>query len=122
MRERCSIVCNWPAWTVVKANEFAHRHALSPFVVYEGKLNAAEREIEREIVPMCKSERMGITVWSPLGGGKFKSAAQSKEGEGRGRTYTGDVGSASTETFQKGLLALEKVAERKNTSTTSVAL
>ena len=58
-------VSNWPAWTVVKANEYARRHGLTPFVVYEGRWNAAEREIQRDVVPMCKSEGMGITVWSP---------------------------------------------------------
>ena len=77
-------------------------------------------KIERDVVPMCKSEGMVITVWGSLDGGKFKGAAQSNDG--KGLTYTDDLGGASPDTFQKVLVALEKVAERKGTSNTSVAL
>jgi len=113
-------VSNWPAWTLVKANKYARRHGLNRFVVYEGRWNAAEREIEREIVPMCKAEGMGISVWSALGGGKFKTASQHEEGGGR--IYTDDLGGASAESFQKAFHALERVAVRKGTSPISVAL
>jgi aryl-alcohol dehydrogenase-like predicted oxidoreductase len=76
-------VSNWPAWVVSKANEYARANSLAPFVVYEAKWNAAEREIERDVLPMCKAEGMGITVYSAMGGGKFKTAAQRQEPGGR---------------------------------------
>jgi aryl-alcohol dehydrogenase-like predicted oxidoreductase len=114
-------VSNWPAWVVVKANEYARSHGLTPFVVYEGRWNAAERDIEREILPMCKAEGMGITVWSALGGGKFKTAAQRKEAGGRVAS-TANLGTAPDETFEKVSMALEKVAGGKKASPTSVAL
>jgi len=115
-------ISNWPAWTVVKANEYARQHGLSPFVVYEGRWNPADRQIEREILPMCKVEGMGITVWSALGGGKFKSKAAHEELGGGGRTYTADLGSAPLENYQKYGAAMEEVGQRKGTDAMGVAL
>ena len=36
-----------PAWVVSAANTYARENALSPFVIYQGKWNLAEREFER---------------------------------------------------------------------------
>jgi aryl-alcohol dehydrogenase-like predicted oxidoreductase len=113
-------VSNWPAWVVVSANAYARAHGLTPFVVYEGRWNAAEREIEREVVPMCKAEGMGITVWSALGGGKFKTAAQRQEAGGR--IYSSASLGTSDDGFETVYPALEKVAKAHDTTPTSVAL
>ena len=104
-------VSNWPAWTVVKANEYARQHGLTPFVVYEGRWNPAERDIERDILPMCKARGMGITVWGALGGGKFKSKTQKEEGDGR--NFTADLGGASLENFQKFAAVMEEVGKKR---------
>ncbi|OCL04528.1 norsolorinic acid reductase [Glonium stellatum] len=113
-------VSNWPAWTVVKANEYARQHGLTQFVVYEGRWNPAEREIERDILPMCRAEGMGITVWSALGGGKFKSKAQ-KEVAG-GRAFTDDLGGASEENFEKFAEVMGEVGKKRGTDAIGVAL
>ena len=47
-----------PAWIVSKANTYAKAHGLTPFVVYQGLWNVAERDLERDIVPMCQHEGM----------------------------------------------------------------
>jgi aryl-alcohol dehydrogenase-like predicted oxidoreductase len=112
-------VSNWPAWAVVKANDYARQHGLSTFVVYQGRWNPADRDIEREIIPMCKHEGMGITVWGALGGGKFKSK-DSKETDGR--TFTGDLGGASLETFQKCGNVMEEIGKTKGCDAMAVAL
>jgi aryl-alcohol dehydrogenase-like predicted oxidoreductase len=112
---------NWPAWVVSKANEYARAHGLTTFVVYEGRWNAAEKDIERDVLPMCKAEGMGITAWSTLGGGKFKSDVQRKEGGGR-ISNTDYLGTASDEIFQKAYAVLKKVAERKSAPPTVIAL
>lgn len=114
-------VSNWPAWVVSKANEYARAHGLTTFVVYEGRWNAAQRDIERDVLPMCKAEGMGITVWSALGGGKFKTPDERKEGGGR-VAFGNHLGTASDDGFQKAYKALEKIAERKDVSPTAIAL
>ena len=56
-------ISDTPAWIVSKANEFARGHNLRPFVVYQGRWSAADRDFERDIIPMCKSEGLGICCW-----------------------------------------------------------
>src|SRR5690606_10984866 len=49
---------------------------------------AANRELERELVPMLRSEGLGLMVWSPLAGGLLsgkyaQGTGDAAEGEGR---------------------------------------
>jgi aryl-alcohol dehydrogenase-like predicted oxidoreductase len=111
-------VSNWPAWLVVKANEYARQHGLSAFVVYEGRWNAANREIERDVLPMCKAEGMGITVWQALGSGKFRI----NDSEEPGRKWSGDRDEASMEDFQKFAMVMDKIGKKKGTNSVGVAL
>ncbi|CDO76297.1 hypothetical protein BN946_scf184917.g13 [Trametes cinnabarina] len=71
-------ISDTPAWIVVKANEYARAHGMAQFVVYQGMWNVGARDIEREIVPMCRAEGMGIAPWGVLGQGKFKSEEEIK--------------------------------------------
>lgn len=62
-------ISDTPAWVVAQANSYARQHGLRPFSLYQGRWSAAERDFEREIIPMCKSEGMGLAPWGTLGGG-----------------------------------------------------
>ena len=107
-------ISDTPAWVVSKANEYARAHGFRQFSVYQGRWSAASRDMEREIIPMCKVEGMGIAPWGALGGGKFKNAEQRQSSEGRaGAVSDNDI---------KVSEVLEKVAKRKNTIITSIAL
>ncbi|OOO13894.1 NADP-dependent oxidoreductase domain [Aspergillus oryzae] len=111
-------VSDTPAWVVVKANDYARVHGLRPFSVYQGKWNAGFRDLEREIIPMCRDQGMAIAPWAPLGQGKFKSSeARSSDSEGG----CGRASNMSEHDIQVSD-ALEKVAKRKNTTLHAVAL
>ncbi|RAQ41790.1 sterigmatocystin biosynthesis dehydrogenase stcV [Aspergillus flavus] len=111
-------VSDTPAWVVVKANDYARVHGLRPFSVYQGKWNAGFRDLEREIIPMCRDQGMAIAPWAPLGQGKFKSSeARSSDSEGG----SGRASNVSEHDIQVSD-ALEKVAKRKNTTLHAVAL
>jgi len=58
-----------PAWVVVKANCYAREHGLRSFSVYQGRLSAHVRDLERDIIPMCQAEGMAIQAWGVLGNG-----------------------------------------------------
>lgn len=54
-----------PAWVVTKCNQYARDHGLAQFVVYQGKWSIAERDFERDILDMVRSEgmvRLRITI------------------------------------------------------------
>ncbi|KAK0902268.1 hypothetical protein LTR91_019080 [Friedmanniomyces endolithicus] len=60
-------ISDTPAWLVSKANQYARDHGLRPFIVYQGRWSAALRDFERDIIPMCEAEGMGIAPWGVFG-------------------------------------------------------
>lgn len=64
-------VSDAPAWIVVKANCYAREHGLRPFSVYQGRLSASARDLERDIIPMCRDQGLGIVAWGVMGNGKL---------------------------------------------------
>lgn len=58
-----------PAWVVSKANMYARVHGLRGFSVYQGRYGATCRDLEREVIPLCRDEGMGVCVWGVLGNG-----------------------------------------------------
>ena len=104
-----------PAYVVAKANQFARDHALRPFVLYQGKWSAANRDFERDILDLCREEGMGLAPWGALGGGQFKSAAQREEMEKSGEQGRNTAGRENP-VAQKVSPVLEKIAEKKGAS------
>ena len=62
---------DWPAWEIAQANTLAELRGWSPFVATQVHYNLLERTPEREFFGMAESFDLGITAWSPLGGGKL---------------------------------------------------
>ena len=110
-------ISDTPAWIVSKANEYARCHGYTQFSVYQGKWSAADRDFERDILPMCEQEGMALCPWGALGRGNFKSAAGFEEaGNNEGRKM-----GPPSEDVKKVSRVLEKLAGKKNTLITSVA-
>jgi aryl-alcohol dehydrogenase-like predicted oxidoreductase len=74
-------VSDTPAWVVAKANQYARDHGLRQFVVYQGLWNASIRDFERDIIPMCRDEGMGLLPYGTLGQGRFQTEEGFKERE-----------------------------------------
>ncbi|CAK3930617.1 Hypothetical predicted protein [Lecanosticta acicola] len=108
-------VSDTPAWIVSKANQWARDHGLRQFSVYQGNWSAASRDMEREIIPTCEAERMGICPWGALGGGNFKTEEQNQSKKGRKQ-------GGLSETDIKVSKVLEKIGIEKGTVITSIAL
>ena len=71
---------NYYAWQIVKANMIADRLGKERFISAQHLYNLVRRDIEREILPACADQGMGMLCWSPLAGG-FLSGRYSREGE-----------------------------------------
>lgn len=109
-------ISDTPAWVVAKCNSYARQYGLRQFSVYQGKWSAAERDFERDIIPMCTDEGMSLAPWGALGGGYFKPKGQSGKDGGRNFPH---VKSKDADQVSE---VLEKIAKRKGTLITSVAL
>lgn len=62
-------VSNWAAWQIAKALGISERLGLARFASLQAYYTVAGRDLEREIIPMLQSEKVGLMVWSPLAGG-----------------------------------------------------
>ena len=58
-----------PAWRFAKAQYTARAHGWTPFVSMQNYYNLLYREEEREMVPLCLDEGVGMIPWSPLARG-----------------------------------------------------
>ena len=67
---------NWHAWQVVKANSISQAHQREKFVSGQYLYNLIVRDIEREILPACEDQGMGMMCWSPLGSGMLSGKYQ----------------------------------------------
>lgn len=59
------------AWQFLKALHTAERHGWTRFVSMQNYLNLLYREEEREMLPLCEAENIGIIPWSPLARGRL---------------------------------------------------
>jgi aryl-alcohol dehydrogenase-like predicted oxidoreductase len=107
-----------PAWVVAKANEYARNNGLRQFVVYQGLWNAAIRDFERDIIPMCKDEGMALLPYGTLGQGRFQTEAAFKDREKSNPGRKGKPSSVERAVSQ----IMEGLAVAKNTAITSIAL
>ncbi|MCY7781591.1 MULTISPECIES: aldo/keto reductase [unclassified Bacillus (in: firmicutes)] len=59
------------AWQFQKALHVAETHGWAKFVSMQNHLNLIYREEEREMLPLCKEEKIGVTPYSPLASGRL---------------------------------------------------
>jgi aryl-alcohol dehydrogenase-like predicted oxidoreductase len=57
------------AWQFAKAQYTAGAHGLARFVSMQGHYNLLYREEEREMIPQCLDQGVGVIPWSPLARG-----------------------------------------------------
>ena len=59
------------AWQFAKAQHLAERHGWTRFVTMQNHYNLLYREEEREMLPLCRDQGVGVIPWSPLARGKL---------------------------------------------------
>ena len=78
------------AWQFAKAQYTADAHGLTRFVSMQGHYNLLYREEEREMIPQCLDQGVGVIPWSPLArgvlaGSREAGTVRSQSAMGRGR-------------------------------------
>ena len=93
------------AWQFGKAQQMAREHGWTPFVSMQDHYNLLHREEEREMLPLCADQGVGVIPWSPLARGRLA------------RDWDESTERASTDEFGKTLYVesdrtiVERVAE-----------
>jgi aryl-alcohol dehydrogenase-like predicted oxidoreductase len=57
------------AWQFARAQHVAETHGWTKFVSMQNHLNLVYREEEREMLPLCREDGIGVIPWSPLARG-----------------------------------------------------
>ena len=63
------------AWQFAKAQEVARRHGWTPFISMQNQINLLYREEEREVIPLCQDQGVGLIPWSPIARGRLARPA-----------------------------------------------
>jgi len=95
------------AWQFSKAQFLAEKHGWTKFISMQNHYNLAYREEEREMIPLCRDQGVGLIPWSPMARGFF--AGDRKRGGG------GETERANSDPFANDLYFREEdftVADR----------
>ncbi|MBV8681525.1 MAG: aldo/keto reductase [Caulobacteraceae bacterium] len=69
------------AWQFMKMLATSRSHGWTPFVSMQPQYNLVYREEEREMLPLCLDQGVGVIPWSPLARG-FLAGGRAHPGEG----------------------------------------
>jgi aflatoxin B1 aldehyde reductase len=76
---------NFAAWEVAEVWNIANERGWVKPTIYQAMYNALTRDIEKELVPVCRKYKIDIVVYNPLAGGIFSGKYKSKEVPSEGR-------------------------------------
>lgn len=111
------------AWQFTRALYLADLHGWTRFVSMQNHYNLLYREEEREMIPLCQAEDVGIIPWSPLARGRL---ARPWQAETTKRFETDQFGKsmyAPTEEFDRKVVErVGQISERRGVARAQVAL
>ena len=111
------------SWQFAKALYLADLHGWTRFVSMQNHYNLLYREEEREMIPLCRDQGIGIIPWSPLARGRLARPWQSETTK---RSETDQFGntmySRTEEADRKVVEALTGLAQKRGVPQAQVAL
>jgi aryl-alcohol dehydrogenase-like predicted oxidoreductase len=111
------------AWQFQKALHVAERHGWTRFVSMQNHLNLIYREEEREMLPLCREEMIGVIPYSPLASGRL---TRDRSSESTLRSETDQVQKmkydATAEADQKIVERVAEVARKRDVPRVHIAL
>lgn len=78
------------AWQFARALYLADRRGWTRFVIMQNHYNLVYREEEREMLPLCHAEGIGVIPWSPLARGFLTGSRQRQDYGGTRRAKSDD--------------------------------
>ena len=116
-------VSNWAAWQIAKALGMSERLGLARFESLQAYYTVAGRDLERELVPMMRSEAVGLMVWSPLAGGLLSGKyTRDRQGEQGSRRVSFDFPPVHRDRAYDCIEAMRPMAEARGVSVARIAL
>jgi aryl-alcohol dehydrogenase-like predicted oxidoreductase len=105
---------NYAAWQVALALGASARQGLARFDCVQPRYNLIYRDIESELLPLCRDQGLGVIVYNPLAGGMLTGKHQPGEPPRAGTRFTlGKTGDLYRERYwhQAQLEAVERLGQ-----------
>jgi aryl-alcohol dehydrogenase-like predicted oxidoreductase len=113
------------SWQFAKMLTMQKERGLARFVSMQNYYNLIYREEEREMLPLCKDEKIAVTPWSPIARG-FLAGSKPSQGEKTLRGQTDDfmntLGIGATDTDHEIAERVRVTAEKLGVSRAAVAI
>lgn len=110
------------AWQFQKAQYVAEKNGWTKFISMQNHYNLIYREDEREMIPLCKDLKVGLTPYSPLAGGRLTREL----GEETKRALTDEISKKKYGNYEEAdkeiILRVKELAEKYNIEKSNIAL
>jgi aryl-alcohol dehydrogenase-like predicted oxidoreductase len=110
------------AWQFAKALHLARENGWTPFVSMQNFYNLLYREEEREMLPLCRDERIAVLPWSPLARGRLARTSDAETPRTQTDIYADKLFAASIESDRNVLEQVGAVAAAREVPRAQVAL
>jgi len=110
------------AWMLMRALSVSERNGWARFVSMQDHYNLLYREEEREMIPLCHEEGLGIIPWSPLARGLLTRPRETSRGETTRSTNDPHADRLYASADAGVIDAVERVANERGVSMAQVGL
>lgn len=110
------------AWQFAKLQHAADLGGWTRFVSMQNQLSLVYREEEREMLPLCRDDGIGVLPWSPLGGGKLTRPWGTETKRATTDRYNKTMYEAARGGDREVVQALEKAAGARGATMAQMAL
>ncbi len=111
------------AWQMAKALSTSERRGWARFISMQNHYNLVYREEEREMIPLCVEEGVGMIPWSPLARGRLARTTPSpSEGTKRAENDQYAVDMYDSPSDNEVIAAVRKAAEETGAKPAEIAL
>ncbi len=114
---------NWSARHLMKALYLARAHDWTEFASLQAYYSLVGRDLEHELLPLCREEGLGLLPWSPLSGGFLSGKYRRDDAKPEGARRSGfDFPPIDEARGFDAVEALDRIAKQKGASVAQVAL
>lgn len=110
------------AWQFLKAQHIAEKNGWTRFISMQNHLNLLYREEEREMLPLCREENVGVIPWSPLARGKLTRDWEATTARSETDEFGKQLYSATAEADQAVVERVAQLAKERSVPRAQIAL
>ncbi|ANY67751.1 alcohol dehydrogenase [Paenibacillus sp. BIHB 4019] len=110
------------AWQFMKMQQAAERNGWTRFVSMQNYVNLLYREEEREMLPLCKADGIGVIPWSPLARGRLTRDWEQESERSRTDEFGKTLYVQTAEADRKIVDKVAEIAEKRELPRAQVAL